>query len=92
MVITDDDGLNPGSLVEFEWWSPYKAPSAVRTEKGVTEWVELRPGDSGLIIYSSQEYDSYGKSVTVLWTRLNRLVRVHPSMLKVLDSLRPRPL
>lgn len=80
--------LKPGSLVKFSWWSNYRAPSAVPNEHGGRDWFEIEQDDHGVVVAADTETSSsYDEdSVTVLFTRINKIVHIHASMLEKQDE------
>ena len=58
------------------------APDALEDAVGRVTWIELQPDDVGLVIQADDTCDD-GFTVTVLFGRLMKLVRMHPSMLVV---------
>lgn len=72
------EDLVPGELVVFDWHGRYMA-EGIAPKGGNPEWIELVPGDPGLIVIVSA---GNGKPYTVLFGRQNRLVLLAPSMIK----------
>jgi len=79
--------LAPGELVVFDWHGRYMA-EGVAPKGGDAEWVEIVPGDPGLVVIVSA---GNGKPYTVLLGRQNRLVRLSPSMIKRAKKRSERP-
>ena len=79
--------LMPGDLVMFDWRGPYLAEGIVRGT-AATDWVEIYPGDSGLLVTVEPQGD---KPYVVFLGRQNRLVRLSHAMVKKRPSIRPPP-
>lgn len=76
-----DQQIKPGDLVTFNFWSTYLAQCAVKKENGRTDWVELLPGDQGLVVWVESNYN-IDDIVVVMFSRPNKLLRVHVNQLK----------
>lgn len=72
--------LPVGSLVKFTWWSSYKAPSVLEDNFGRPSWHEIFPGDTGVVICAGDG----SKSVAVLFSRIDTLLKIHESMLETM--------
>ena len=82
-------GLMPGDLVVFDWRGPYLAEGLGRKDPdSSSEWVEVVPGDPGLLVTVAPKGD---KPYLVLLGRQNRLVRLSSAMVKKTPSNRPPP-
>lgn len=71
--------IQNGSLVEFNWWSSYTARSLLLDDQGRNVWIEVFPGDKGLVVRIKDE------NIFVLLSRNNSVVLIHKSMLTVVD-------
>lgn len=68
--------MGRGALVVFDWWSSYSAMSiSIDSNTGKNVWVELLPGDMGLVI------DSHEDEVFVYMSNEGHVVKIHTSML-----------
>jgi hypothetical protein len=79
----------PGDLVAFDWRGSYLAEGLAprHGDKDPTaEWVELVPGDPGLIVTVTPGAD---KPYVVLLGRQNRLVKLSASMVKKAGRRKP---
>lgn len=75
--------IHPGDLVEFTFWSTYLAADAF-SEHANTRWIELIPGDRGLVVATDPGEDEDGEAImTVMWSRVDKLLRVRESQLKI---------
>lgn len=68
-----------GSLVKFAWWSDYRAPSVNPDASRHVTWHEVSPGDTGIVLHEDED-ENY---CCVLFTRYEKLLRIHVSMLEV---------
>jgi hypothetical protein len=66
-----------GSMVMFDWWTVYRAPSTTLDHRGHSQWYDLTSGDSGIVISHCDD----GEHLIVLFSRHNMLLRVHHEML-----------
>lgn len=74
----------PGDLVVFDWHGPYLAEGLChKNANSSSEWVEVVPGDPGLLITVEHKGD---KPYLVLLGRQNRLVRLSSAMVKKMPS------
>jgi hypothetical protein len=72
-----------GSMVRFSWWSSYKAPSDVLNASGHSIWYEIFPGDIGIVI--TDDRTATEDQLVVLFARTNLLLKIHASMLIVIE-------
>jgi len=72
--------IPPGTLVEFFWWTDYKAPSLNHDEYGHTIWIIIKPGDRGIIL-SNQD----NENVIVFISGISLHIMLHESMLEIID-------
>lgn len=79
------DSFKAGQLVKFSWWSSYKAPSAIKDSVGHSEWYEIFPEDSGIVIQSQQNNQLDLDFIVVLFSRINKILKIHSSMLSIVD-------
>jgi hypothetical protein len=76
----------PGDLVKFNFWSSYLAPSVSPDETGNIRWYEIFPGDRGLVVQINQpshEGDNANNMVTVIFARIEKVLKVHVDQLKI---------
>jgi hypothetical protein len=81
-----DVHIQPGDLVEFTFWSYYLAECAFTDPHGNSDWVEIRPGDRGVVVATADGRDSSPNDplkITVLFSRVNRLLLVDRNQLTV---------
>ena len=71
--------IQNGSLVKFSWWSSYTARSLLIDDQGRNIWVEVFPGDKGLVVRIKDD------NILILLSRNNFIVSIHKSMLEVVD-------
>lgn len=76
----------PGDLVKFNFWSSYLAPAASPDETGNIRWYEIFPGDRGLVVQinqSSHDKDEERNMVTIVFARIEKVLKVHIDQLKI---------
>jgi hypothetical protein len=81
-----DVRIQPGDLVEFTFWSHYLAECAFTDIHGNSEWIELHPGDRGIVVAAADgraTTPSDPLKITVLFSRVNRLLLVDRNQLTV---------
>ena len=69
-----------GSLVEFNWWSDYMALAVIPDHNGHSSWHTIHPGDTGIVL----EVCECDDTVTVLFSGVNKHLRIHVSMLRTI--------
>ena len=70
-----------GSFVAFDWWSSYSAMStSVDPATGKNVWVELQPGDTGLVISVNND------DILTYMSSVGHTINLHASMLALITS------
>ena len=78
--------FSPGTLVSFRWWSSYRTACVVHNSRGANDWYEIINGDIGIIVGNEETTGDFSvddRQITVLFTRLNKLLYVYPAMLRI---------
>jgi hypothetical protein len=70
-----------GDMVKFSWWTSYKAPSLEFDLSGHSIWYEIFPNDTGIVIVDKGDDNS--DFVIVLFSRMNKILKIHSSMLEL---------
>src|SRR6478735_2710550 len=68
----------PGDMIVFDWRSAYMAEGLLPAPGGEVEWIEIRPGDAGLITAIDLKSS---KPFTVLFGRNRSLVCLSLTMI-----------
>lgn len=88
-MLIKDQRIRPGDLVRFDFWSTYLAPTPKPDINGHVNWYELSPGDQGLVVGINHEVTSSKSgddTVTVMFSRHNKLLKVHINQLRRADE------
>lgn len=75
--------FSTGDMTKFNWWTSYKAPSLEFDFSGYSVWYEIFPGDTGIVIVD--ETDEESDFVIVLFSRINKILKIHSSMLEKIN-------
>jgi len=68
-----------GSFVAFDWWSSYSAMStSIDPVTGKNVWVELQPGDTGLVIGVNND------DILTYMSNVGHTINLHASMLALI--------
>lgn len=78
-MLVSNNQISPGNFVKFNFWSSYLAPSSIVNDKGIIEWYEIFPGDRGMVI----SVDANNEIVTVIFSRIEKILNIHINQLKV---------
>ena len=79
------DSFKAGQLVKFSWWSSYKEPSTIKNNDGHSVCYEIFPEDSGIVIQDQQNSQLDSDFIVVLFSRMNKILKIHSSMLSLVD-------
>ena len=75
------EAVEIGSLVVFDWWSSYSAMStSVDPTTGKNVWIELQPGDTGLVITVNND------NILTYMSKVGYIINLHASMLVLITS------
>lgn len=71
----------PGTLVNFKWWSSYKAETLAVDPDGNFIWEEIKPGETCLVISIDDE-----ENALVFVSNSKIFAKIHVSMLEAVDG------